>query len=130
MTKPIIVVKICYKLLYVIQVVKKILISNFLASSFWSHLFAMLLLIGLALFTPKVFLFSIIFIDRPMVFMLIYVDKQSTSRDLYSCSWLIQWQHFRLVGLKLALDLLYASVDTVWQLLIKCNQCRSIYNEF
>ena len=33
MTKPIIVVKICYKLLYVIQVVKKILISNFLAST-------------------------------------------------------------------------------------------------
>ena len=29
MTKPIIVVKICYKLLYVIQVVKKILISNY-----------------------------------------------------------------------------------------------------
>ena len=38
MTKPIIVVNICYKLLYVIQVVKK---SNFLAStdtSFWSHI--------------------------------------------------------------------------------------------
>ena len=33
MTKPIIVVTICYKLLYVIQVVKKILISNFLAST-------------------------------------------------------------------------------------------------
>ena len=32
-TKPIMVVKICYKLLYVIQVVKKILISNFLAST-------------------------------------------------------------------------------------------------
>ena len=63
---------------------------------------------------------SIIFTDRPMVFMLIYVDKQSTSRDLYSCSWLIQWQHIRLVGLKLALDLLYTTVDTVWQLLIKC----------
>ena len=55
MTKPIIVVKICYKLLYVIQVVKKILISNFLASTditFFgrTYLFAMLLLIGLALF--------------------------------------------------------------------------------
>ena len=63
MTKPIIVVKICYKLLYVIQVVKKILISNFLAStdikvlvapvcnaaSDWPRTF----------FTPKVFLFSI-----------------------------------------------------------------------
>ena len=55
MTKPIIVVKICYKLLYVIQVVKKILISNFLASTDIkvfgrTYLFAMLFLIGLALF--------------------------------------------------------------------------------
>ena len=33
MTKPIIVVKICYKLLYVIQVVKKIFDTNFLASA-------------------------------------------------------------------------------------------------
>ena len=63
MTKPIIVVKICYKLLYVIQVVKKIvirtswpqLISKFLvapvcnAASDWPRTF----------FTPKVFLFSI-----------------------------------------------------------------------
>ena len=52
MTKPIIVVKICYKLLYVIQVV---LISNFLVSTDIklfgrTYLFAMLLLIGLALF--------------------------------------------------------------------------------
>ena len=52
MTKPIIVVKICYKLLYVIQVV---MISNFLASTDIkvfgrTYLFAMLLLIGLALF--------------------------------------------------------------------------------
>ena len=57
MTKPIIVVKICYKLLYVIQVDKrlKILISDFLASADikvfgCTYLFAMLLLIGLALF--------------------------------------------------------------------------------
>ena len=55
MTKPIIVVIICYKLLYVIQVVKKILISTFLASTDIkvfgrTYLFAMLLLIGLALF--------------------------------------------------------------------------------
>ena len=55
MTKPIIVVKICYKLLYVIQVVKRFLISNFLASTDIkvfgrTYLFAMLLLIGLALF--------------------------------------------------------------------------------
>ena len=65
MTKPIIVVKICYKLLYVIQVVKKIfdkyvsswpqLISKFLvapicnADSDWPRTF----------FTPKVFLISI-----------------------------------------------------------------------
>ena len=51
MTKPIIVVKICYKLF---KYLKRFLISNFLASkeyqSFWSHLFAMLILIGLALF--------------------------------------------------------------------------------
>ena len=55
MTKPIIVVKMCYKLLYVIQVVKRFLISNFLASTDIkvfgrTYLFAMLLLIGLALF--------------------------------------------------------------------------------
>ena len=55
MTKPIIVMKICYKLLYVIQVVKKILISKFLASTNIkvfgrTYLFVMLLLIGLALF--------------------------------------------------------------------------------
>ena len=55
MTKPIIVVKICYKLLYIIQGVKKFLISNFLASAdikVFGHmyLFTMLLLIGLALF--------------------------------------------------------------------------------
>ena len=56
MTKPIIVVTICYKLLYVIQVVKKTFdISNFLASTDIkvfgrTYLFAMLLLIGLALF--------------------------------------------------------------------------------
>ena len=55
-TKPIIVVKICYKLLYIIQVVKKrFLISNFLASTDikvfgHTYLFAMLLLIGLTLF--------------------------------------------------------------------------------
>ena len=64
MTKPIIFVKICCKPLYVIQVVKKFLISNFLAStdikvfgrtccsaaSDWPRTF----------FTPRVFLFSII----------------------------------------------------------------------
>ena len=60
MTKPIIVVKICYKLLYVIQVVKKIF-DNFLASTNIkvfgrTYLFAMLLLIGLALFLhPRCF---------------------------------------------------------------------------
>ena len=64
MTKPIIVVKICYKLLYVIQ---RFLISNFLASTDIkvfgrTYLFAMLLLIGLALFfTPRVFLLSILY---------------------------------------------------------------------
>ena len=68
MTKPIIVVKICYKLLYVIQVVKKILISNFLASTDIkvfgrTYLFAMLLLIGLALFLhPGCFCLAYIYI--------------------------------------------------------------------
>ena len=62
MTKPIIVVKICYKLLYVIQVVKRVLISNFLASTdikvfSRTYLFATLLLIGLACFyTQSVFI--------------------------------------------------------------------------
>ena len=56
MTKPIIVVKICYKLLYVIQVVKKMFDKySFLASTDIkvfgrTYLFAMLLLIGLTLF--------------------------------------------------------------------------------
>ena len=55
MTKPIIVVKICYKLLYIIQIVKRFLISNFLALTDIkvfgrTYLFVMLLLIGLALF--------------------------------------------------------------------------------
>ena len=66
MTKPIIVVKICYKLLYVIQVVKKIfkLISNFLASTDikvfgHTYLFAMLLLFGFTLFYTQGVLFSI-----------------------------------------------------------------------
>ena len=61
MTKPIIFVKICYKLLYVIQVVKRFLISNFLASTDIkvfgrTYLFAMLLLIGLTFFLhPRCF---------------------------------------------------------------------------
>ena len=55
MTKSITVVKICYKLLYVIQVVKRFLMSNFLASTDikvfgCTYLFGMLLLIGLTLF--------------------------------------------------------------------------------
>ena len=62
MTKPIIVVKICYKPLYVIEVVKFFLISNFLASADikvfgCTYLFTMLLLIGLTLFISRVFLF-------------------------------------------------------------------------
>ena len=65
MTKPIILVKICYKLLYVIQGVE----NNFGKATSWpladirvfgrTCLLAMLLLIGLALFTPQVFLFNI-----------------------------------------------------------------------
>ena len=54
MTKPIIVVKICYKLLYVIQVVKKIFdtVSNSTDIKVFgrTYVFAILLLIGLALF--------------------------------------------------------------------------------
>ena len=58
--KPIILVKICYKLLYVIQAVKKIF-DKYLADIKVfgrTYLFTMLLLIGLALFTSRVFLFS------------------------------------------------------------------------
>ena len=62
MTKPIILVKICYKLLYVIQGVENSFskVANFLASPdirVWLHicLLTMLLLIGLALFTPRVY---------------------------------------------------------------------------
>ena len=59
MTKPIIVVKICYKLLYVIQVVKKIFgkYCNFLASTDIKFLVAHTYLqCGLALFyTQSVF---------------------------------------------------------------------------
>ena len=68
MTKPIIVVKICYKLLYVIQVVKKIFdkYCNFLASTDIKVFGCTYILICNAasdwprpFFTPKVFLFSI-----------------------------------------------------------------------
>ena len=57
MTKPYVLVKICYKLLCHSG-------SNSLASADIrvfgrTYLFAMLLLIGLTLFTPQVFLFSI-----------------------------------------------------------------------
>ena len=65
MTKPIIVVKICYKLLYVIQVDNRFLISKLLGlnryQSFWSHI----PICNAAsdwprtFFTPGVFLFSI-----------------------------------------------------------------------
>ena len=66
MTKPIILVKICYKLLYVIQVVKKTFDKyNFLASAdikvfgrTHTYLQYCMLLIGLTLFIPRVFLFS------------------------------------------------------------------------
>ena len=65
MTKPIILPKICYKLLYVIQVrsLKTYLtswpqlISKFLVAHM--YVFRLLLLIDLTFFTPRVFLFSI-----------------------------------------------------------------------
>ena len=61
MTKLIIVVKICYKLLYVIRVVKRFLISNFLASTLISKFLVThtYLLIGLTLFYTQGVLFSI-----------------------------------------------------------------------
>ena len=63
MTKPIILVKICYKLLYVIQGVEN-KVTNFLALADirvfgCTCLLAMLLLIGLALFYTPGFFFSI-----------------------------------------------------------------------
>ena len=76
MTKPI--VKICYELLHVIQGVKSIfdkVTSWPQLISPWSHLPAcMLLLIGLALFTPKVFLFSIslLFVNKYHYFVEVY----------------------------------------------------------
>ena len=81
MTKPIIVVKICYKLLYVIQVDKRFLISNFLASTDIkgfgrTYLFAMLLLIGLAFFTSKVFLFSISLLFWKYKYMLLLASSR------------------------------------------------------
>ena len=64
MTKPIIVVKICYKLLYVIQVVKVTswpqLISKFLVAH--THLQPC------TFFTPRVFLFSIIYVTSCSLF--------------------------------------------------------------
>ena len=66
MTKPIIFVIICCKLLYVIQRIENSfgkvtswpqLISEFLVTH--ACLFAMLLLIGLTFFSSRVFLFSI-----------------------------------------------------------------------
>ena len=50
MTKPIIVMKICHKLLYVIQVVNNFLASTDIKDFGHTYLFAILLLIGLALF--------------------------------------------------------------------------------
>ena len=83
MTKPIIVVKTCFKLLYAIQVVKKIfevqltswpqLISTFLVAHTylqccfrdWPRTF----------FTPRVFLFSIVH-TRMLVKYLMYKNKK------------------------------------------------------
>ena len=81
MTKPIILVKICYELLYVIQGVEnsfgKItswpqLISKLLVGC--TYLFAMLLLIGLALFyTPGVlFSISLLFVNKYYYFVEAY----------------------------------------------------------
>ena len=89
-TKPIIVVKICYKLLYVIQVNKRFLISNFLAStdikvfgrtylfaaSDWPHTF----------FTSRVFLFSI--------YRNTYQDRTLSQHEVNSPDTLQQPWHF------------------------------------
>ena len=66
MTKPILVVKIFYKLLYIIQVVKRFLISNKVLGR--TYLFAILLLIGLAFFTPR--MFCLVKEDLPIVLQL------------------------------------------------------------
>ena len=63
MTKLIILVKMCYNIVCHSRSYKY-LISNFLASADikpfgFTYLFAMLLLIGPAFFTPQVFLFNI-----------------------------------------------------------------------
>ena len=78
MTKPIILVKICYKLLYVIQGVEN-KVTNFLASADIrvfgrTCLLTMLLLIGLALFTSQVLLFSIslLFVNKCYYFVEAY----------------------------------------------------------
>ena len=66
MTKPIVVVKICYKLLYVIQVDKRFFISNFLASTdikVFGHTYVPIWNAASdwprTFFIPRVFLFSI-----------------------------------------------------------------------
>ena len=73
MTKPIVKKLICYKPLYVIQRV------NFLASAdIWLQLPAcMLLLIDLALFTHKVFLFSIslLFVNKYHYFVYKHISR-------------------------------------------------------
>ena len=80
MTKPIIFVKICYKLLYVIKGIE----NSFGKKTSWPQLIirvfgrtchlAMLLLIDLALFTSQVFLFSIslLFVSKYYYFVEAY----------------------------------------------------------
>ena len=90
MTSPIIVVKICYKLLYVIQVVKRFLISNFVASTNikvfgHTYLFAMLLLIDLALFLhPECFCLALILLS-PLSLNLIFHMFFTFVSQLYFC---------------------------------------------
>ena len=91
MTKLIIVVKICYKLLYVIQVVKRFLISSFLASTDIkvfgrTYLFAMLLLIGLTLFIPRVFLFSISLLFWKYKHMLLLASSREVLHGRITCT--------------------------------------------
>ena len=85
MTKPIIFVKICCKPLYVIQVVKKILISNFLASTdikvFGRTCFAVLASDWpRTFFTPRVFLFSISLLFWKHKQMLLLASSRGVAR--------------------------------------------------
>ena len=89
MTKPIIVVKVPCKLLYIIQV-KEFLIK---CSTSWPYLISEFLVAYITIvasdwprtfFTPKVFLFSILFTARINNFCSSYFDCDIKNTSLYS----------------------------------------------